>query len=288
MTFADDLKAALGEKIPAAQLHYLDGWRGAWYRDSWAGGVPVALVLHHTAGAATGSQDADHPGNAHGANDGQIDYVNRHPSYAMPASAFTLDRDGCLYVNAALPCYHAGAGSFAHTLWADLGVPNDRANDYCLGVECVDKGSGTTFTKAMKTTLARLAQACAIACDWPDTSTLRLPRHRDWAPDRKVDIKYANDTVQGWIADYGSPLLWDGHVPDPEGVYNAMNIVGLANPASYRLACRLADLGHFDGTPIDGAQAYPARAVTNWQKAAGWLPVILGGYSPAAHDGIFR
>jgi hypothetical protein len=286
MTFADDLKAALDKRIPTSQLHYVDGWKKSWYRDGWAAGRPVALILHHTAGAATSSTSPDHAGNQHGANDDQVAYVADHPSYNMPCSAFTIDRDGCLFVNAALPCYHAGEGSFRGTQWSSLNVPDDSANSYCLGVECVDKGQSTTFTKAMKQTVARLAKACAEASNWKDTSTLRLPRHKDWAPDRKIDIRYNNATVQEWIEEFAGDL-WDGTVPSVEGVFNAMNH-GYANPQAYRLACRLHDLGFYAGDPQpEGLQKYPAKAVGAAQESLGWPVNPAGGYSPELHDTLF-
>lgn len=81
--------------------------------------------------------------------------------------------------------------------------------------------------------------------------------------------------------------LWDGQVPDIEGVFNAMNDPTLANPAAYRLACRLFDLGLFSGTPVKGDQRYPAKAVGNWQAAHALRTNPSGAYSPQAHDGIF-
>ena len=289
MAYADDLKKALDKYVPHTQLHYMSGWKNQWYRSSWRGnsGRPVALILHHTAGAATSSTSPSNAGNQHGANDGQVKFVNRHPSYNMPCSAFTLDRDGCIYVNAALPCYHAGAGSFSGTEWSGLGVPNDMANDYCLGVECVDKGVDKTFTEAMKAGLANLAKACEEASGWPNTGTKYLPRHRDWAPDRKVDIKYSNKEVQGWMTEFSNPPLWDGQVPSLEGCFNAMNH-GYANPQAYRLACRLHDLGFYSSTPQpEGVQKYPVRAMQDWQVAKKWPIAPAGAYSPEAHDLIF-
>lgn len=201
MNYAARLRAALQKQLPESQLHFMAGWQREWYRSSWAGkgGLPVALMLHHTAGAATDSTAATAPGNKHGANAGVIKFVNRHPDFDMPCSAFTLDRDGCVYVNAALPCYHAGKGTFTNTEWSKLGIPKDSANSYLLGVEIVSKGVKADYTAAQKQSLAALARACAAASGWPDTSTLRLPRHKDWAPTRKVDIKYSNATVQQWL-----------------------------------------------------------------------------------------
>lgn len=285
MAFSDDLKKALEARFPASRLHFMDGWKNEWYRSSWRGnsGRPVALILHHTAGAATSSTNPDNAGNQHGANDGQIKYVNRHPDYDMPCSQFTIDRDGCLYVNAALPCYHAGKGSFTGTEWSGLGVPNDCANDYCAGVEIIDKGTDTTYTAAMKESVALLALAMADACNWPNTGTKYLPRHKDWAPDRKVDIKYSNSTVQGWVEDYGS-TYWDGVIPSYEGCMNAWNDPTLANPQAWRIACRLADWGYYSGEPQPKyEQKYPTKAVSKYQEAKGYNVPVPGQYGENLH-----
>jgi len=153
-------------------------------------------------------------------------------------------------------------------------------------VECIDKGLDTTFTEAMKVTLARLAVAMKEACRWPSTDTLYLPRHKDYAGPRKVDIKHPNREVQEWIARWGGGM-WDGKVPDIEGVFNAMNDPSLANPACFRLAARLKDLGFFSGTPVEGQQKYPLKGVQNWQDANGYATNPKGAYSPAVHGEIF-
>lgn len=197
MAYTDDLQTALNKRL-GKRVHYLPGWRQDWI-GPWSKGRPVALLLHHTAGAATDSQNPAAKGNQHGANAGQVRYVNRHPAYKMPCSQFTLDRDGCVYVNAALPCYHAGVGSFTGTMWAKLGVPKDRFNSYGAGVEIISKGLSKDYTPAMKESLALLALAMRTAARWTSTGTLYLPRHKDWT-DRKVDIKYENAAVQAWIA----------------------------------------------------------------------------------------
>ncbi len=286
MAFHDELKKALEAHVPTSQLHFLDGWtKKDWYRNGWAGpGKPVALILHHTAGAATSSQDPDNKGNQHGANDGQVKYVNRHPSYGMPCSAFTLDRDGCIYVNAAYPCYHAGTGTFRGTQWSSLGVPNDSANSYCLGVECVDKGQDTTFTAAMKKSLANLIIACSVAAGWKNTGTLYVPRHKDWDDDSgKVDIRYSNDSVQGWLEEYAQH--WDGVIPTYEGCMAAWENPSLANPQAWRIACRLADWGYYKGEPGErGVQMYPVKAVDNYQQDKGFNVPEPGQYGPKLHE----
>lgn len=80
--------------------------------------------------------------------------------------------------------------------------------------------------------------------------------------------------------------MWDGKVPDIEGIFNAQNHSSLVNPASYRLACRLFDLGMFVGIPTD-TQKYPARAVGTFTASRGWAVNPSGAYSPEAHAAIF-
>jgi hypothetical protein len=78
--------------------------------------------------------------------------------------------------------------------------------------------------------------------------------------------------------------LWDGIVPVYDNILYAEDHA-VANPAAWRLACRLADLGFFQGTPINGIQKYPAKGVAAWQKSIGAKDT--GIYGPKAHDGIF-
>ena len=52
MSFARRLKKALAANIPGGKVKYFRGWRKN-YTGPWLGheGLPVALMLHHTAGA---------------------------------------------------------------------------------------------------------------------------------------------------------------------------------------------------------------------------------------------
>jgi hypothetical protein len=199
MAYADDLERALKREL-GPKVKFWKGWRGKGkgpFRRR-----PVALILHHTAGAATESTLARAPGNQTGANNGVVKYVANHPAFDVPCSNFCLDRDGTVYVMCANWTYHAGVGSFRGTRWASLGVPDNSANSVCLGVEIVSKGLKDDLTEAQWASLAALARACASASRWKgDTSTLRLPRHRDWTR-RKVDVKASNVKVQQKIKQY--------------------------------------------------------------------------------------
>ena len=198
MTYAQVLHDELVYQL-GSRAHFIRDWDHNWM-GPWQGKKPVALVLHHTAGAATASVAPSNAGNRHGANDGQIDYVADH--FSAPASNFILDRDGCVYTAAAYPCWHSGVGSFTKAPWLQLGVPANRGNEYMLGVEIVSKGLTKDYTLAQKKALVLLVYACADASGWETTQTFRLPRHRDWT-NRKIDLVYSNAEIQSWIRQYG-------------------------------------------------------------------------------------
>lgn len=202
MTFATDLTSALQVFLPEEHRVFMRGWTRT-YTGPWESPTkrPVALLLHHTAEAATDSTNPKHPGNQRGANDEVIHFVQNH--YSVPAANFTLDRDGTVYVHAANPIWHAGVGTFAGKVpWDALEVPANMGNRWMLGVEIVSRGATADYTTAQKKSLVLLTQACQRSCQWPGTKPNRLPRHRDWTT-RKVDIVYANSTVQRWIARFG-------------------------------------------------------------------------------------
>ena len=199
-TFHRDLKATLIAWLGVDKVVFHDGWEYKRREINWQGPdqKPVALLTHHTAGAATDSTSASHAGNQHGANDGIIRFVQNH--YKVPAANFTLDRDGCVHVHSAYPVWHAGLGSFTGTSpYNRLAIPDDEGNDYMLGVEIVSKGVKTDYTAAQKRAYGALANACAQASGWKGFY-LRLPNHRTWAPARKVDTRYPLLTLRLWAA----------------------------------------------------------------------------------------
>lgn len=200
MAYSDRLRAALTKNLPN-RVTYLKDW-GKNYTGAWKGPnkVPVALLLHHTAAAATQSTDPRAKGNQKGANNGVINYIENH--FKVPAANFTLDRDGTIYVHAAYPIWHAGLGSFrGKAPWDSLGIPDNDGNRWMLGVEIMSKGQKKDFTAAQKQSLALLIKACAESTgqvDWMPLWLKNRPRHKDWTT-RKIDILYSNDEVKKWI-----------------------------------------------------------------------------------------
>jgi len=281
---ADKFKKALDAS--GLDIEWMSGWKNTWHGMSkWRGknGNPVALMLHHTAGASTESVDSSHKGNKCSADDGQVKFVHRHPSFSSPASQFCLRRCGRLAINAYLPCFHAGKGDFSGTEWKGHGITKDSANSYLMGIEIVSMGKKDDLTEAQWATLAKLAVVLKDLYGWKDTSTFYFPRHKDYAPDRKVDIKASNKKVQKKFGEYAG--AWDGKVPDIQGIYAAESDSSLKNPATWRLACRLKDLGHFKGDPVKGEQGYPAKAVASFN--ANTSMEQKDRYGPRAHEKIF-
>lgn len=202
LTFATRLKRSLLRNVPKGKVEFMPGWN-KMPTGPWRGPrkVPVALVLHHTAGAATTSTDPKNPGNQKGANAGVVNYIQNH--YPVPAANFTLDRDGTVYVHCAYPVWHAGLGTFmGKSPWNVLGVPKDMGNKYMLGVEIVSRGTKKDFTTAQKISLVGLQESCGDAAWWPKEkrrSQVRRPRHKEWT-DRKIDILYTQEEIDRWMS----------------------------------------------------------------------------------------
>ena len=201
MSFARRLKKALAANIPGGKVKYFRGWRKN-YTGPWLGheGLPVALMLHHTAGAATESTLASAPGNRAGANMGVVNFVQHH--YRVPACNFTLDRDGTVWVHAANPVWHAGVGSFSGKKpWDALGCRDNQGNRYMMGVEIISKGRKKDFTQAQIEALRGLQEAVGEAAGWPvekRRAKVRRPRHKDWTT-RKIDILYEQSEIDSWM-----------------------------------------------------------------------------------------
>lgn len=82
-----------------------------------------------------------------------------------------------------------------------------------------------------------------------------------------------------------TPQMWDGTVPDPENVRSNKR-EGVAGLASYRVACRLYDLGFYTGTPpVLYEQKYPEKAVIKFQQSFGGKGT--GNYGDKTHRLLF-
>ena len=202
MTFATDLRAALLDQLGRSWVVFMPQW-DTRRRCSWqgAGAVPVAMVIHHTAAAATDSTNPANPGNQRNANAGVIEYIQH--KFEVPAASCTLDRDGRVFVHSVYPVWHAGLGSFeGKKPWASLKVPNNQGNDFMAGVEVMSKGLKRDWTAAQEDSLVFLLRAWRDAAGWDNIGLLRRPRHRDWTT-RKIDPVYSNVEIGKMITTYG-------------------------------------------------------------------------------------
>jgi len=202
MTFAVNLRAALLDQLGKDWVIFEPRWdvqrRCAW---QGKGALPVAMVIHHTAAAATDSTNPKNPGNQRNANAGVIEYIQH--KFEVPAANCTLDRDGRVYVHSAYPVWHAGLGSFTGKKpWNTLGVPDNRGNDYMAGVEVMSKGLKRDWTVHQQDSLVFLLRSWRDAAGWGNIGELRRPRHRDWTT-RKVDPVYTNAEIGSMILEYG-------------------------------------------------------------------------------------
>ena len=282
------LEEGLGDKVV-----FNKRWNQTFKPSQWAKGKPFGLITHHTAGAATDSNVSGAKGNRKGDNDGQIKFVENHPDFNSPASQFTLDRDGTVYCNCLLPTYHAGKSdpnNWKGSIWQkDSGCGTDAGNSYYMGVECVSKGQKKDFTPEMKESLGRPINVLADIFDWDDLELAHL-NHKTYAGPRKVDTKYTDDAIHGWVQKYGTSLwqtVGGGLIPEYDAVKKAEE-EGSANPAAWRLALKLSDLGFYKGeVQPKGQQMYPKKAVANYNAVHAPNMESPETYGPKMHQRVW-
>lgn len=85
---------------------------------------------------------------------------------------------------------------------------------------------------------------------------------------------------------YGTPNVWDGVAPYYDILVDAEKS-GAKNKATHRLACRLAELGFYEGKPLpEGKQGFPSKAIKTMQDYMGWART--DSYEPRTHKAIFK
>ncbi len=85
---------------------------------------------------------------------------------------------------------------------------------------------------------------------------------------------------------FGTPNLWDGVDPYYDILVDAEK-TGEKNRATFRLACRLAELGFYEGKPLpEGKQGFPSNAIKKMQDYMGWERTDK--YMPKTHRAIFK
>lgn len=146
---------------------------------------PVGVVWHHTACSpmARGNMPS-------------LNWCRNPGPFAGKARAchIVVGRDGFLQIIAGSGAYHAGAGGplkINGTL-----IPKDLGNRYLIGIE-IEASSTPRVNQSNKQTpktgmnpaqLESVARFCAALFDILNWDTDSAIRHKDWAPNRKVDV----------------------------------------------------------------------------------------------------
>jgi hypothetical protein len=115
-------------------------------------------------------------------------------------------------------------------------------------------------------------------------------RRGNWGHTQHIHVSFTSK-AQTDGSDFPLPIFnineWDGVVPQINNVNAAAADPSLMNVAAWRLACRLKDLGFYNGNVNPKySQGYPRRAVENFQKAQGWKG--SGNYGQKTHNAIFN
>ena len=246
----------------------------------------TGAVVHHTATAsATGSQ-------------GCPSLYWAVTAYDKPVCNLIVGRGpGDTYLLSSGSAYHCGDGGPVPA----LGVPSRGflGQTRFFGIEIDDPGvKASSLTAYQIENVGRTLAALADLCDWDldiavGTHKCYTDGCHGWNPKGPSPcLGRKNDTIDGpWRSYPGSsnpepynapwwreqakswaqkPQTWDGTVPSLAVVQKA-DAEGLRNKATWRVACRLFDLGFMQARPREaGAQKYPAAAVIRFQKAQGW------------------
>lgn len=169
LTWLADVLRARGLKVVEHA-----GWQS---RGRGEMGNVLGVMLHHTAGPASG--DLPSLGTV----------LNGRPADGIPGplAHLMLSRSGVWHVIAAGVANHAGKG---YAPW----VGRDNGNAHLLGVEAESTGRGDWTAEQ----LIAYPRGVAALLDKLNEPTGHAIAHKEWAPDRKIDIAGWPGDVQGF------------------------------------------------------------------------------------------
>jgi hypothetical protein len=142
------------------------GWQSrARGSGGYSGGLPCAVMVHHTASGPSSDGQPD------------VDYMC-YRADARPIANLYLSRSGKVWVMAAGATNTNGSGG-------PLGpVPADSMNSSAIGIEAGNDGVGEAWSVAQQDAYVRLVSALCAHYAIP---TGQAWSHAEWAPGRKVD-----------------------------------------------------------------------------------------------------
>lgn len=247
-------------------------------RSRWSQGLR-GVAMHHTAGKNS-------LGHVFSTNLPAYNSLIQNGNYNGRAN------DGRMVICSWGDAWHTGQGG----PWSGI-ASRDSGHLTLWGMSLESLGTRNDVTDAMLTTAQR-ALAALVDLGVPVSNIIR---HADWTnatagvtgpaqrPGRKIDTNQQWFPTSRWrdLA-RNATRHWDGHVPPFDNIMRSSEAVSPEDrtAASWRVACRLADMGFFSGTPQPrDVQGYPRNAVRNWQRSINTKDT--GNWGPNAHRRIF-
>jgi hypothetical protein len=199
----------------------------------YSGGLPCAVMIHHTASGPSSDGQPD------------CDYMC-YRADARPIANLLLSRTGQVWVMAAGATNTNGSGG-------PLGpVPSDSMNSSAIGIEAGNDGVGEPWPQTQQEAYTTLVRAL---CDRYAIDVGNVHSHAEWAPGRKVDPAgpsrwtasgtwnedaFRGDVATGWPGQLPPPTaplpevtnvlilftIWDAANPDRTYVSNRMTTGG--------------------------------------------------------------
>lgn len=161
-------------------FHLVNGWDSSSIDPYHGNNDMQGIILHHTAGVNS------------------LNYiVSGNPYAPVRACHFLVDHDGTVQVVSGSGAYHAGKGG-PWSITKKIRIPKDSANSRTYGIEIESMGKtaridgskdGMSVDQVTSTALLCVALLDAMGPGPIVYRVGRIIRHRDWAPNRKPDVK---------------------------------------------------------------------------------------------------
>jgi hypothetical protein len=257
-------------------IQTVKGWDRGRHPD-WRG-----IINHHT---ATASASVSNP-------DPSLYWMLN--AYDKPAAHILVGKTPGHTWLCGTDSYHCGQGG----PWKAANIPAGNYPQYMLGIEIEDPGVkvGTLTDYQIENT----AKINAATLDLFKLPIDRVITHGCWTngchgvnPDGpSANLGRKNDTLEGgwgqwpgsdkpteynapwWrarVAELSKPkATWDGTIPSRGSCQAAFDGDKPTNTASWRLACRLHDLGHMPPAAKKGTQGYPTDGMKAARVSWGW------------------
>lgn len=179
--------------------------------------------------------------------------------------------------------YHSGDGG----PWSAVGVGTGNVLHWrAWGIEIDDPGQSNTINAYQIEQVGRTIAALWDLCEWPEDGS-RIITHGDWTDSGPYlgeknygPYRYRkNDTLRQWYDQEFwrnearkyrlKASTWDGTIPS-RAIATKAATEKLKNKASWRVACRLHDLGFRKQKPlVVGKQSFPTAALKAYQESIG-------------------